>query len=80
MDIVLAADGFYRPLINNGNGTFKNGYTYMATTANGFTLADVNGDGRADLLIPENFHLTIAFGMTNGAWATLPARPSGSTL
>src|SRR5207248_11565538 len=51
IDILVAAAGIYLPLINKGDGTFKNGYSYSAVTGNGFTLADVNGDGRADLLI-----------------------------
>jgi hypothetical protein len=78
MDLVLAVNSIYYPLINQGDGTFRNGASYTATTGNGFTLADVNGDGRSDLLIPETNQLTIAFGTTTGGFGGTKPLPTRS--
>ena len=40
-------------LINKGNGTFKPAVNYYVGNGGGPTLADVNGDGKPDLVAPD---------------------------
>src|SRR6185312_7632027 len=51
-DLVLVNTYGVRVSINNGDGTFQPAHTVSPNTASSVVIADVNADGRADLVEP----------------------------
>jgi subtilisin family serine protease len=83
LDFLVVGAAGYVPLLGNGDGTFTQGTTvsFPFTASQGIyirgaAVADVNGDGKADLLIlgeqlastPEQFPLYEAFGNGDGTF------------
>jgi FG-GAP-like repeat len=53
-DIAISGDGQVSVLINNGNGTFKSPVNYsLSGNIQAIAAADLNGDGRLDLVVPS---------------------------
>jgi large repetitive protein len=50
LDIVVTSGGGLRVLLGNGDGTFRAGATYF-TSGGGTQTADLNGDGKLDLVL-----------------------------
>jgi hypothetical protein len=69
-------DGGVSVLLGNGDGTFQAPVTYDVSDSTAIAVADVNGDGRPDLLVSCNFN-----NCTGGAVAVLLNRfPSTTTV
>jgi hypothetical protein len=50
-DLVLLETPYAEVRLGNGDGTFRDGATYLNWGTTSVTLADVNGDGKLDMLI-----------------------------
>ncbi len=58
-DVAMAGSSVVSILLGNGNGTFQDHVDYQTGGDSvGLTLADLNGDGKLDLLIPNGFNGT----------------------
>jgi hypothetical protein len=92
LDIVTSnrGSGNVGVLIGNGDGTFKPVVTYPigdsnASFANGVTLADMNADGKLDIVVADNgttYDLGVLYGKgdgTFGARAGVSAGPGSGT-
>jgi hypothetical protein len=53
-------------LLGNGDGTFRTGRTYLLTDPDAVTAADINGDGRTDLLVTETNNGMVLVMLGNG--------------
>jgi hypothetical protein len=57
-------------LLNNGDGTFAPKVDYAAGSASVVAAADLNGDGRPDLIVPPTSNTSsVLFGKGGGAFA-----------
>jgi hypothetical protein len=78
-------DGTISVLLGNGDGTFQNAVNYDAGTSetNGVAIADVNGDGKPDVVAVSYTGLvSVLLGNGNGTFqaaVTYPAGGSGSS-
>lgn len=65
----LCSDATIGVYINNGNGTFGARKDYTKTSAQDLTFADVNTDGKPDLVVGANDQLTVFRNLGNGSFA-----------
>jgi len=57
--------------LGNGDGTFQAPQdTYAAVSLNGMTVADVNGDNKADVLVPNPMGVLVFLGKGDGSFAS----------
>jgi hypothetical protein len=65
-------------LLGNGDGTFQPAITHGGLNAQAVSVADVNGDGKPDLLIASGFFtVEVLIGIGNGMFATPVSYDSG---
>jgi len=70
IDLVVSTRNGYQILLNDGSGAFHPGTTFVADNFSGFTLEDVNRDGRSDLVIPAaGSKLRVALGLSSGGFS-----------
>ncbi len=74
LDLVAGGWGGLMMQINNGNGTYTSNLIPFYTVLSGFCTADINRDGKIDLVYAENAqpfdHLYVALGNGNGTFGT----------
>ena len=70
-------------LLGNGDGTFQSASSYAASASTqskpvSVTVADVNGDGNPDLLVPDGLaNIGVLLGAGDGTFATASFYPAG---
>lgn len=65
-------------LLGNGNGTLRAAKTFNSGMALGFVVADVNGDGKADLVAVENNAIGVMLGKGDGTFGAIAYYTSGN--
>jgi hypothetical protein len=87
LDLAVASDsgtgisGTVAVLLGNGDGTFQSQVSYtVGFTCNGVAAADLNADGRLDLVVTCSFNNTVAVLLGNGDGTFQPevTYPTGS--
>lgn len=80
-DIVVSSGGGIGVLINQGNLTFKDALTFPTTDIRALALADVNNDGRFDILTTDPFYkrVGVMLGKADGTYRAMQTFPAGTT-
>lgn len=66
----LCSGGAVSVLLGGGDGTFQAATPYLGANADGVTIADLNGDGQLDLVVPSGFFTVAAlFGKGDGTFS-----------
>ena len=74
-------NGSISVLLGHGDGTFTQGQNPVGTGAMGVTAADINGDGRTDLVTANGMtHTTVLYGQGDGTFTQGPGPFLGSDV
>jgi hypothetical protein len=72
-------NGLVGVLLGNGDGSFQTAVTYSSGDSGGYSVAvaDVNGDGKPDIVVSNNFTVAVLLGNGDGTFQTAVTYGSG---
>ena len=68
--VEITASGMLGVSLNDGNGGFSSTTSYSAVSPRGLAVADFNGDGKQDIAVVENNHVSIYANNGDGTLST----------